>query len=216
MMTHKEILDALERGRSVSGLANCHTHGMYSLVLHERESPYIGQTRIFYMPHDLPLINSRGLFTIAPHTHRQDIRLTQMYGRVKQHLFIPAQEKESNSRWYHRYQFTSGITGEMTAKNDQGRFVRSAVHLLEDEFMWAQDIHTVSVHEPSAWIVREGRLTTSPHTYAYNTSAHWIPSAEGLYVPMTREQQILLGGEIFETYMSVVEGQSVLNTQSAG
>lgn len=168
----------------ISGLADCHLPGLYSLVLADRESASVGMRRVFYCG---PYCNM-GLwdgadFRLKPHNHRQSIRLSLLFGEAHN---VQLKTGFGDMRvWC--YQFRSALLeGKFKlekmfcadAYTVSQPILRDGIHL-----HWS-DIHTVTARRGSAWLVEELDLAP-PYTARCWSVNHQLELNEtGLYRPM--------------------------------
>jgi hypothetical protein len=183
-----EAIDILRRGDAISGLADCHVPGLFSIALRPRRSRTEGMLRIFYAGAGCPLwsMEADGDFVLMPHNHRQDIGLYRLFGEAWNVLM----DDQYGAETLHQYAFGSALLDKKftldyrktvrTIRFNREQIVESGLQMRWDE------VHTVVAMPHSAWIVREGELAPEPFTaLAYSRRPRRQLSAEGLYRPMS-------------------------------
>lgn len=187
----EEALEALKGDGVISGLANCHIPGVYSLVLKPRRSPEEGMLRIFYTTQGCKLdyLETDTDFTVMPHNHRQDVSLHLLFGRAaNRRLYLKGGVQRVNE-----YIFGSALMdGSFSLKHNQliktARFVRDELHEEGISMKWS-DVHTVVAAPLSAWVVKEGALAPEPYTsLCYSRQDNKQLDATGLYRKMMPEE----------------------------
>lgn len=171
-----------------SGLANCHLPGLYSLVISPRDSPWVGMKRIFYAGVDCRMDLWDGAdFRLKPHNHRQDIRLTLLFGSaVNVGLRFGAGEIHT-----FKYKFTSALLqGQfgLERMEDQWCSLRETPLSSTPLFLSWSDVHTVTAAPRSAWLVEELDLAPDGMDRCYSVSHRLSLSSAGLYEPMSYTQ----------------------------
>ncbi len=187
----------------LSGLANCHIPGLYSLVISERESATVGMRRIFYAGLDCKMGLWDGAdFRIKPHNHRQDIRLSRLFGRVSNVDVKLSEVHQWRSEFaVYEYAFGSALL--------DGQFSLRRVRLMMGDLIerpltapiylhWS-NVHTVVAEPGSAWLVEEGAVAPEGMERCYSVSHRLSLSSEGLYRPLDRERL----GEMAELFDEV-------------
>lgn len=192
----QEAIEQLKRG-AVSGLANCHLPGIYSLVLKPRNDSHDGMLRVFYTTKNANLHRLEDLddFKVMPHNHRQDITLYHLFG----HATNIRMEFGYGSK-LHEYSFSSALlNGEFAMSYRQPS---SAVFIYEEIpeeglcLRW-DDVHTVIAHPESAWVVKEGDLAPEPYTsLSYSRQRNKTLKSEGLYRKMGAEELRMISSHI--------------------
>lgn len=168
----------------ISGLQNCHLLGLYSLVLEDRVSDSVGMRRVFYAGRDCEMGLWEGNdFTLKPHNHRQDIRLTKLFGNVA-NLTLDF-GRDDLLLW--RYRFTSALlTGEFSVEREEDQYCGlHSPNLLDKplDLRWS-DVHTVVAAPYSAWMVEEFAKAPAGIERCYSRSANLTLNSFGLYLPM--------------------------------
>lgn len=186
----EEIFEArriLERSKIISALANCHIHGLYSIVLRERVDEYKGMLRIFYVPEScrsLERLMTGNDYSLMPHNHRQDITLYGLFGHATNvmHKYVP---KEENGMPKYEYSFGSALIDGEFSLNLEKEVNQAGAKWDEIDTngvcLLASDIHTVVAEPGSAWLVVEGKLSERESTRCYSMLANKKLSSEGLY-----------------------------------
>lgn len=180
----QEAIKQLEKG-AISGLANCHLPGIYSLALRPRKDAKDGMLRVFYTSKEAKLDNLEDSqdFMVMPHNHRQDITLYHLFGRATNVRMDFGFGSE-----LHEYSFGSAIlNGEFSLAYRQRT---SAVFVYEEitseglPLKW-DDAHTIVAHPGSAWVVKEGDLAPEPYTsLSYSRQREKKLNSAGLYRKM--------------------------------
>jgi hypothetical protein len=174
----------------VSGLANCHLPGLYSLVLSERESATVGMRRVFYAGVDCHMDLWDGAdFRIKPHNHRQDIKLTLLFGKVENvSMKIQPIGFEEFHVW--KYEFGSALLNgqfDLKRREEVGVILKAAPITKEGIHLHWSDVHTVTAKPHSAWLIEEGDRAPEGMERCYSISHHLEMSSEGLYQSMTAD-----------------------------
>jgi hypothetical protein len=172
--------------RFLSGLANCHVPGVYSLVLRERQSPEVGMLRIFHTSSLCNLDLWEGAdFRLKPHNHRQSIRLTLLKGSAQNIRLNFKPKHEPLAVW--KYKFGSALLNQQFSVE---RMWREDVDLETQEITkeplhlhWSE-VHTVTAEPGSAWLVEELELAPEDTSRCYSISHRLSLSSEGLYRQM--------------------------------
>lgn len=179
----------------LSGIRNCHLHGVDSLVLRDRISPHQGMVRVFYNRESVDmekLKQSNGLYTLAPHNHRQDITLYRMAGAPVNINFDV--DRRSHDHYHIEMKFGSAI------KDDKlGTDYRDCVDLyLKDArivpthglFLPWQNVHTMLSKPGDAWLVVEGTTAPEGPTLLYSPTKNGLLEfdQQGLYQTMTQDE----------------------------
>lgn len=180
----KEALEQLKQG-AISGLANCHLPGIYSIALQPRKSANDGMLRVFYTTKEAKLtdLEDSDDFRVMPHNHRQDITLYRLFGKA-----INVRMDFGYGSKIHEYSFGSALlNGEFSLTYRQDT---SAVFIYEEipneglALKW-NDVHTVIAHPESAWVVKEGNLAPEPYvSLSYSRQMNKKLKSEGLYRKM--------------------------------
>lgn len=187
----RDIEKKLENEFPISGLANCHVKGLFSLVLRERQSPTEGMVRIFYagQESEIGYLYGENDFNVMPHNHRQDITLYRLFGdAVNVHV-----DMHGGTELLAEYEFKSAILGGDLSLKFRGfqhhaRTIREQI--TEDGVAlraWA--VHTVVAQKESAWVVKEGALAEEPYvSVCYSASSKKTLNRDGLYKVMSKEE----------------------------
>lgn len=184
-------LDILRPGapvRFISGLSNCHLPGLYSLVLSERQTPKIGMRRIFYCGPNCTMDLWAGAdFRLKPHNHRQNLRLTLLFGQAKNvSLKIGF---GIHRAWC--YRFGSALLNgsfELDRLFFQDVDVAPKPITREGVDLHWSDVHTMTAQPGSAWLVEEGELAPPDTARCWSIDHQLKLSNEGLYLPMEAKQ----------------------------
>ncbi|HVL40255.1 MAG TPA: hypothetical protein VM328_12770 [Fimbriimonadaceae bacterium] len=179
------------------GLQDCHTPGLDSIVLeHEADErgKKVSMKRIFVAHpgrHGLHrLLDDSGNYVLGVHTHRYDLRLTTLVGRLVNHEVRICSSLWTGEPIYER-SFTSALssaTGTPVLSEPTMGFIREQRNRVlmpgESRTMFSMDLHTVLVpHEFTAWLVEEGP-DRSPSRFYSRTPDH-VPDTTGLYRPLS-------------------------------
>lgn len=184
----QETIEQLMRG-AVSGLANCHLPGIYSLVLKPRKDSKDGMLRVFYTSKEakLNVLEDNEDFKVMPHNHRQDITLYHLFGRATN-----VRMEFGYGSKLHEYAFGSAIlNGDFSLAYKQRT---SAVFVYEEIpreglYLRWDDAHTIIAHPESAWVVKEGNLAPEPYvSLSYSRQLDKKLQSEGLYRKMGAEE----------------------------
>ncbi len=172
-----------ERGE-LTGLWNCHVHGLHSVVLHDEPG---NRLRMFYAAPDHKMAWS-GVPTepmpLAIHTHHCDVKLVGIMGRASSRCYrIDA----SSDLELQKCRFDSAITGggQLVARGRTRRLGLVGAYQLggSDPSQWleADELHTVAVPqgEEAAWLVIEGANDPDYQSVCYTNQPEWKPF--GLY-----------------------------------
>lgn len=185
----QEKTKKLLEGYPISGLANCHLPGIYSLVFAERVSEAEGMVRVFAVPDTDVLYGVYRLegppeFAVLPHNHRQDITLTLLKGKASNVKFFIGDGR--SKAW--EYRFGSALlNGEFTLERvRQVDYIFVEVPL--DGYMSASEVHTVMASQGAAWVVEEGQRVVRPPSLCYSHEPHKKLDNTGLYVKLTDEK----------------------------
>lgn len=176
----------------ISGLENCHLPGLYSLVISERESDSIGMKRVFYCSRSCKMSLWEGAdFRVKPHNHRQDIKLTLLFGSA-QNVTVKFGYGE------HRlfcYRFKSALlNGDFSVEKmnfDNAHTVSEPITKAGLSLHWSV-VHTVAAEPNTAWLVEEGNLAPPDMERVWSADWNLNLSSEGLYRPMTRRDLNLM------------------------
>jgi hypothetical protein len=190
-LTPAQVMARLASGNVISGLWNCHKHGLHSLVLTERRDEIVGMTRVFWAAkgHSMKHLIAGDDFNLLPHNHRQAIKLELLWGDVSNYAFAPCDRDD----WpLYEYQFSSAITdGDMAVEKTKFQWMRVTERSSVGTGEWAivleaHSVHTVVVHsETAAWIVYEGPVSKMP-SLCYSFKPDLKLSSQGLYIPMSK------------------------------
>lgn len=182
--------------RFISGLANCHVKGLYSLVISDRVNDDIGMKRVFYcsIGCDMSLWSGAWLtkdgydFRIKPHNHKQDVRLKRFFGDVENVMLKPT-DGEHHLTVY-EYAFCSALLNgkfELARVMTPSKVLRTSAPLEQLDMRW-DEVHTVVAKPHSAWLVEEGKLAPPNMQRLWSTQPDLKLSEEGLYVPLARKE----------------------------
>lgn len=174
----------------ISGLANCHIPGLYSLVISERTSIQEGMQRVFYAGPDcnMELFEEEWHvdFRVKPHNHRQDLRLTHLFGTVQNVILTPS-STYGMALW--KYKFSSALLeGRFKAKPICREYYSLHEHDLKETgptYMPWQTVHTVVARPHSAWLVEELELAAPGQERCFSTRDNLFLSNAGLYQLLT-------------------------------
>lgn len=175
----------------ISGLRNCHLPELYSLVLQERKSTINGMNRVFYAAAGLgdQACNMQlwdgADFRLKPHNHRQNIRLTPLFGDVIQVKFTLSDSHGDFFLYKYKYEPALGSEQFKLERMEYTKAKFSLEPLVKPINMHWSDLHTIVAQPGSAWLVEEGWLAPEGMQRIYSTSHRLELSNEGLYIPMT-------------------------------
>lgn len=198
----KEAINILKNG-AISGLANCHIPGIYSLVLKPRQDSRDGMLRVFYTNAEakLNVLEDDDDFIVMPHNHRQDITLYRLFGQATNVRLLPCGVvPEDGLGQVHEYSFGSALLGgEFTLsyrRPNWGLYVREEITEGGLYLKWS-DVHTVVAEPNSAWVVREGDLAPEPYvSLSYSRKPNKKLQSEGLYRKMGPDELLTLSREL--------------------
>jgi hypothetical protein len=186
-MTVKEAVEIMKDGSAVSGLANCHHKGLYSIVLREREGGQLD--RVFYASnlHTMDRVfRPDGHFTIGAHNHDKPLEFKVIFGDVYHILLL------RGDRCYvrmYKYPFNKSAleTGEFSIGEPEPQLC--AIHLLPLDYtkMDTRTLHSVLVPSTSAaWLVTEGPQVETQR-YIYSPRPDLKLDNNGLYIPLDQK-----------------------------
>ena len=192
----QEAVEILKTTGPISGLANCHLPGIYSLVLKPRKDAKDGMLRIFYATErNLNDIEDSTDFKVMPHNHRQDITLYRLFGKATNARLILG-----GGALQYEYAFESALLNGQFGLTKRGW--RSGSFKYEEitpeglYLKWS-DVHTVVAQPESAWVVKEGELAPEPYlSLSYSRSMSKQLSSEGLYRKMGAGELRMVSGWI--------------------
>lgn len=174
----------------LSGLGHCHVPGLHSYVIRERISNAHGMLRIFHNTGDslVSLVGPNGEFRLAPHNHRQDIRLFRIFGSAVNIDF--SIDRLIHGKQQREWAFGSALLeGEVALSwlNTVDLRVSNATLIPDDGLLLTCDqVHTVVAPKESAWLVVEGPLAPAKQkSLCYSLQTDFQLDSTGLYVPMT-------------------------------
>ena len=172
----------------ISGLADCHLPGLYSFVVSERTSPSVGMRRVFYAGADCRMDLWDGAdFRLKPHNHRQDIRLTLLFGEAKNVTIKVGHGKGPHRLWC--YRFGSALLNrefslERMHHEDAG--VSEEPITAEGLPLHWSIVHTVVAAPRTAWLVEEFDLAPEGTERLWSVNHNLTLSSAGLYRKMDR------------------------------
>lgn len=197
----QEAIKALKKG-AISGLANCHLPGIYSLVLKPRQDSRDGMLRVFYTSKEakLNVLEDDNDFMVMPHNHRQDIMLYRLFGKVTNMQLFLAGAVPEDAKAVHEYSFGSALLGGEFTLNyrrpDWGIYRREEITERGFYLKWS-DVHTVIAEPESAWVVKEGDLAPEPYvSLSYSRQPNKKLTSEGLYRKMGAEELRMVSSHI--------------------
>ena len=175
----------------ISGRANCHLPGLYSLVLSERTSAKRGMKRIFYASRRMPLWHwDTGGFVLKPHNHRQSIGLQRLHGKVMNWKFRQAAEGMSLVA----YAFSSALLGgefglELVPQLERAYEYDVQALTAEPLLLHWSDIHTITAEEGAVWLVEEFERAPEGSARCFSASREPLKlDSASLYVPLSAEE----------------------------
>jgi hypothetical protein len=198
----KEAINHLKLG-AVSGLANCHLPGIYSLVLQPRKDSKDGMLRVFYTSAEakLNILEDDNDFMVMPHNHRQDITLYRLFGKATNMRLSfaggPMKDRHGEPwRGVHEYAFGSALLGGKFTLNyrreDFAIFICQELSERPFYLKWS-DVHTIVAEPNSAWVVKEGDLAPEPYvSLSYSRQMNKQLKSEGLYRKMGPNELLTL------------------------
>lgn len=172
----------------ISGLRHCHVPDVHSYVISDRISPEVGMVRVFHcVGESLSALTSRnGDFSLAPHNHRQDIRLIHIGGSVMN--VSMAIDRRRHGRDQYEYGFKSELSDDGMGVQFKDTVFLNVAQILalqsHDVTLAAADVHTVVAAPQSAWVVIEGKASTKP-SLCYSNRNDLTLSSDGLYIRMS-------------------------------
>lgn len=193
----------------VSGLANCHLPNLYSFAISERQSEHVGMRRIFYsgLHCRMDLWDDGGDFRLKPHNHRQNIKLSLLFGNV-QNVSIGLGPHGTDLFHVWKYRFGSALLdGQFSVErmNEEQCSLTHTPLTSEPLTLHWNDVHTVVADPGSMWLVEEGELAPPGMERCWSTNHRLKLSNAGLYEPMSR---VILDG--FAAMIETKMGRSVL------
>lgn len=171
----------------LSGLANCHLPGLYSFVLQERTSPNEGMKRVFYCSKSCRMDLFDGAdFVLKPHNHRQDIKLTLLFGAAENvSVKFQAQGFGDYNLW--GYKFSSALLNQIFSLERlnccPASLVRKPITEVGTALHWSE-VHTVTARHHTAWLVEEGELAPPGMERMWSVDRHLRLNSSDLYKPM--------------------------------
>lgn len=180
----------------ISGLRNCHLPGLNSYVISERTSPEQGMICVFHnegngMRNLLGLgIHSfadREEYMLAPHNHRQSIRLIPICGVVANVSFDL--DRQSHDHRTTEWVFESAIitgTARLRYRDSIDMYVHDVKTLPPDGIVLpSHEIHTIIASQGAAWAVVEGDpAPAKQQSLCYSRRPDFAPDFSGLYEAM--------------------------------
>lgn len=171
----------------ISGLADCHLPGLYSLVLNERKSADCGMRRVFYTTRRMPLWDRDcGDFILKPHNHRQTISLTRLAGEVINWRFKLASDPDTGMD-LHVFAFQSALlSGEFSTKHAGTAVMNYTPERLTFaplRLHWSE-VHTVTAQQGAVWLVDEFELAPTGREQCLSTQADLVLDPKLLYRPL--------------------------------
>jgi hypothetical protein len=174
--------------RFLSGLANCHLPGLYSLVLSERQNSNIGMRRVFYVGKDCKMDLWEGAdFRLKPHNHRQSIRLKLLRGDAQN---ISINVGFGTLRlWCYRFG-SALLDGSFTLERMFYENAHTVARRIPEDGLYLHwnEVHTVTAEPGAAWLVEELELAPPDTARCWSVSDHLQLSNDGLYRPMIAEE----------------------------
>lgn len=178
----------------ISGIQNCHVEGLNSYVIANRTSDYNGMLRVFHN------VGGRGFgfnwmnallrdgdYALAPHNHRQAIRLVPIRGHVLNVSF--ELDRRSHDHRTTEWVFESAIltgTASIRYKDSIDMYVRDVAILpIHGISLAAHEVHTVVASEGAAWLVVEGKPAPPfQQSLFYTRRPDYRLNDDGLYQSM--------------------------------
>lgn len=196
--TRPAMLQAMRDGEVLRGVRHCHTKGLVSLVLADRESHEVGMRRLFYVERDTPLVRHHpDRWPVNPHEHRQALHLVGNSGVVLDHQFSLTATGHKFTGWLFLPPLVGGSGTFERTPPDEALMRQEAAQLRVGKRIghFASDIHTMTAAGGASWFVVEGRRAlAAPLTWSAEDLSGWSP--EGLYEPMEVEEARALGRKI--------------------
>lgn len=182
----------------LSGLRNCHLHGLHSFVIANRTSPAFGMTRVYYAEDRMLLWDrDHGDFNVKPHNHRQKIRMIKIFGDVTNWEFanIPPNGDQSRGLKVYRYRFGSALLNgkfELGAPTDYVlEYTPRKLQADEPILLPSVYTHTVTAAPGSAWMIQEYEEAPKDQgLYCFSTTPKLELNSAGLYIPMTAREVV--------------------------
>ncbi len=177
----------------LSGLADCHLPGLYSLVLSERVSPEVGMRRVFYASQICRMDLWDGAdFRLKPHNHRQNIKLTLLFGKAANVDVKLSEVHQWRGEFaVYEYGFRSALlNGEFSVERIRMHAASLKMRDLTERplYLHWSNIHTVVAAPRSAWLVEECALAPEGMERCYSVSHRLSLSSDGLYRKMDRAE----------------------------
>lgn len=182
----------MKRGEKFVPLANCHVKGLFSIPLEVTDS---WCRRMF-------IDTLGGCYQVAPHSHRYDLALNMVHGRMTHSIWTQADVLGALSMY--KYTWVSPVSetifkinGESAAVIvEEGHFELisdiPSQYNLESEVlgagsktvqMKASQIHSLVTTPGASWIITE-YLDENPNPIALHHAPTYTPDLSGLYVPI--------------------------------
>lgn len=148
-----------QAGQHYNAVANCHTHGLHSIVLHDQPD---NRCRIFYADskHELWRNTEGSKFSIGIHAHHCDLTLIGLTGtpRSVQYAILPAADGD-----FEKCRYVSPFSGKPGSIVPTGEFAyMHKINSVNLDMMTldlkAHQLHTVYVDkgQSAAWMILEG------------------------------------------------------------
>lgn len=192
-------MDYLRKGKFISGMANCHVPGVYSIVFENRKNPVQGMLRMFYAATNIlsPLEDDED-FIVMPHNHRQDLALYRICGNPYN---VWMNFNGGNDR-VQRYRFTSALLEDDFDLRWCGDILTADFYpdpIRKDGLFMAWDqVHTVVAPAGSAWAVEELELAPKwGEQFCFSRSWNKRLYKAGLYKNMSNEETAKLVEKIY-------------------
>lgn len=182
----------------ISGIQNCHVLGLNSYVIRDRISDAQGMVRVFHNEGGRVFGSNfmGGLvhaddYMLAPHNHRQAIRLVPISGTILNVSF--ELDRRSHDHRTAEWVFESAIlTGEASIRYKDliDMHVRDAAILPPEGIsLAAHEVHTVIASLDASWLVIEGEpAPLSQQSLFYTRRSDYRLNTDLLYEPMDEWQ----------------------------
>lgn len=179
-------------------LSHTHCRGLHSLVFRDKPN----MLRLYFADSDHELwrnelfwseANGERKFvynmSIALHSHKQDIRLFPIFGKVYNTLFV----RYGPCISFNAYRYTSPILNTKPGFQHVGLErlgYANTLRLFSETFMRAEELHTIYVPrgQKAAWLIEEGKEDLNYDNTCFSNHDLTKYSFEGLYQPMTGDK----------------------------
>lgn len=199
-MIRDKVLNYLRKGKFISGMANCHVPGVYSIVFEQRTTALTGMLRMFYAETDvLARLEDDNDFVVMPHNHRQNLALSRLCGRPYQ-VWL---DFHSGKDTLHCYQFKKSalLEGEFDLewKSKLTKCDLFPDPIRDYTYMAWDQAHTVMAPAGSAWAVQELELAPERGLQVcFSRSNNKRLDSFGLYEKLSNEETAEVVRKVYE------------------